>query len=173
MLMTHSHSIKHCFSCGHPAFTRFVEGRDRRICEVCSLVLYQNPSPAAAVLLVQENQVLLVKRAMAPQKGLWALPAGFQELDETPESAARREMYEETGLTAGKLQLLDLVYNDYYPHKPVNVAIFFAEHAQGQLTPGDDVSEAGFFPLDQLPATLAFNYIHQCLKRLPNSPVKI
>lgn len=149
----------------------FIEGRYRHVCSLCKLVLYQNPSPAAAVLLVQQERVLLVKRAMEPQQGLWALPAGFQEVGETPEQAARREMHEETGLIAGKLRLFDLVYNDCNPLKPVNVAVFLAEQAEGQLTPGDDVSDAAFFPLNQLPTRLAFDYIPQCLKRLSSGPV--
>lgn len=160
-------SVRHCFSCGNIAIIRFTEGRDRSVCSVCNLILYQNPHPAAAVLLVQQNRILLVKRALEPQQGFWALPAGYQEADETPEAAARREMHEETGLIAGKLQLFDLVYNDQTPHKPVNVAVFIATAAEGKLTPGDDVSEAGFFPLDQLPHPLAFNYINRCLQRLP------
>ena len=159
-------TIKHCYSCGGSAIIQFLEGRDRHICSACSLILYQNPSPAAAVLLVRDNRVLLVKRAMEPKKDCWAFPAGFQEIDETPESAARRELEEETGLIAGKLQLFDLIYNDFLTHKPVNVAIFLAENAHGTLTPGDDVSEAGFFPFDQLPQQLAFHYIHNCLQRL-------
>lgn len=144
---------------------RFLEGRDRHVCSLCSIILYQNPSPAAAVLLVRDNRVLLVKRALEPKKDCWAFPAGFQELDETPESAARRELAEETGLVVGQLQLFDLIYNDFVTHKPVNVAIFLATEAQGTLTPGDDVSEAGFFPINQLPSRLAFNYIHGCLER--------
>lgn len=159
-------SIRHCFSCGNFATLRFVEGRERHICSGCELVLYANPSPAAAVLLIKEEHILLVKRGMEPQKGCWALPAGYQEVDETPEAAARREMQEETGLIPGKLQLFDLIYSDFNPHKPVNLAVYKAENAEGTLTPGDDVLEAGFFPLNQLPQHETFDYIHGYLKNL-------
>lgn len=164
--------IRHCFSCGNIAHICFIEGRDRHVCSVCETILYQNPSPAAAVLFVKNGSILLVKRALEPQKGLWALPAGFQELDETPEQAARREMQEETGLIPENLRLFDLVYNDCVPHKPVNVAVFLAESAHGSLTPGDDVSEAHFFSLNQLPSELAFDYIYPCLQRLSLQPVQ-
>jgi len=159
--------IRHCFSCGNLAVVRFVDGRERYMCGVCEQVIYQNPSPAAAVMLVQAGRVLLVKRGVEPQKGRWGLPAGFQELDETPEQAARREMHEETGLMPGKLQLFDLAFNNHNPHKPVNVAIFMAQEAEGALQPGDDVAEVNFFPIHQLPTDLAFHYIHDCLRRLP------
>lgn len=170
--MTES-NIKHCFSCGNIAHIRFIEGRRRHVCGACGMILYQNPSPAAAVLLVNNGRILLVKRALEPQKGSWALPAGFQEFDETPEQAARREMQEETGLTPENLRLFDLVYNDCVPYKPVNVAVFFTENAHGSLIPGDDVSEAQFFPLDQLPTELAFPYIHSCLQRLVPVSIEI
>ena len=159
--------IRHCFACGNPAVTRFIEGRDRHTCSVCDKVLYQNPHPAAAVLYLQEDRLLLVKRGVAPQKGLWALPAGFQEMDETPEQAARREMHEETGMQAKELKLFDLFFNDHDPTRPINVAVFLTFNAEGHLKPGDDVLDADFFPLNQLPTELAFPYIKECIKKIP------
>lgn len=45
-----------------------------------------------------ELHVLLVRRARAPFAGQWALPRGFKHADETLESAARRELKEETNV---------------------------------------------------------------------------
>jgi 8-oxo-dGTP diphosphatase len=161
--------IKHCYDCGHLAVTSFTEGKNRRVCTVCQLILYENPHPASSVLFIKGDQILLVKRALEPKKGLWALPGGYQEIDETPEQAARREMHEETGLKPGKLALFDLVYNDHSPDKPVNVAVYLTQEAEGQLQAGDDVSEAAFFPLNELPHPLAFHYIYDSLKKLTPS----
>jgi bifunctional NMN adenylyltransferase/nudix hydrolase len=44
------------------------------------------------------GRVLLVRRGKRPGKGLWALPGGFLEPDEQPESGARRELAKETRL---------------------------------------------------------------------------
>lgn len=140
----------------------------RQFCDQCQVIAYQNPCPASAILMVDGNRVLLVKRALDPKKGAWAFPAGFQEYDETPEQAARRELLEETGLQVDHLQLLDLVYNDFDNTPPVNLAIFFGKFCGGELKPGDDVEAAAFFPLDQLPENIGFDYIPNCLARIFN-----
>ncbi len=51
-------------------------------------------------------KVLLVRRGRPPGLGAWSLPGGAQHLGETAEAAARRELLEETGLTAGPLTLV-------------------------------------------------------------------
>ena len=47
-------------------------------------------------VVVQSGHVLLVRRRSAPGKGLWAIPGGFLDQNETVESAAIRELREET-----------------------------------------------------------------------------
>ena len=61
------------------------------------------------VLLKPPSEVLLIRRGRAPMLGAWGLPGGAQELGETAEEAARRELQEETGLTVGRLILAGTV----------------------------------------------------------------
>ena len=49
-------------------------------------------------VVVQDGQVLIVKRAHEPRKGEWSLPGGIVELGETLVEALKRELKEETGL---------------------------------------------------------------------------
>lgn len=159
--------------CGDKTQDTFLEGMNRSFCNQCEIIHYQNPCPAVAVLLFQANQVLLVKRAVEPKKDHWALPAGFQELHEAPEQAARRELEEETGLTVGKLELIDLIYVNSSSMKPVNLAVFLGKEFSGKIMPGDDVSEAVFFPIAQLPTNLGFDHIHQCINRIKQTSITL
>ena len=63
------------------------------------------------VVLDRQQRLLVVRRGNPPFKGMYALPGGFVDIGETAEDACRRELLEETGVRAGKLQLLG-VYSD-------------------------------------------------------------
>lgn len=63
---------------------------------------YARPSVTAdCVVFCQKSDalhVLLIERKLEPFKGCWALPGGFMMMDEDAETAAKRELYEETGV---------------------------------------------------------------------------
>ena len=75
------------------------------------------PPPKTPLLTVdcvvfnRRGEVLLIERKNQPFKGRFALPGGFVDVGETVEEACRRELMEETGVTAGRLALVG-VYSD-------------------------------------------------------------
>ena len=64
----------------------------------CVLMEYRSPKPIAACVMLNAGHVLLLKRAIPPGVGKWALPAGYIEPGESAEEAVRREVKEETGI---------------------------------------------------------------------------
>lgn len=144
--------MTHCSECGHR-----LEIRDatRRFCSNCQQIRYRNPAVGVAVLVVQATEVLLARRARGLYAGRWCVPCGYVEWDEDVRSAALRELREETGLDAQLGPVFDVQSNFHDPERH-SVGIWFLAHAwHGQVTPGDDVNEVRFFPLDALPE-LAF-----------------
>jgi ADP-ribose pyrophosphatase YjhB (NUDIX family) len=67
------------------------------------------PLIGIGIIVLKGEEVLLIKRGRPPAQNQWSLPGGAQELGETVEAAARRELREETGLEVGKLTLIDVV----------------------------------------------------------------
>ncbi len=55
------------------------------------------------------QELLLQQRS---DNGRWGLPGGFMELEESIEDTARREVWEETGLRLGAMELFG-IYSNY------------------------------------------------------------
>ncbi len=142
---------EYCSRCGGKLGTRDIDGRPRAICAACGAISYANPVPAAAVVIVQDGKILLVKRAIEPKKGLWSLPAGFVEIDETVRACAVRELKEETGLDVELDGLIDAtsVFDD--PRYVCLLIVFSGHVLGGELVAGDDAAEVAYFGPDELP----------------------
>lgn len=94
---------------------------------------YRYPHPAVTTDIViftirqDELKVLLIKRALPPHRGDWALPGGFVNLDESLEEGARRELEEETGVTGVYLeQLYTFGRPDRDPRERVITVAYYA-----------------------------------------------
>ncbi len=123
---------------------------------MCGEISYENPLPAAAALVLDyDRRVLLVKRGILPNKGMWCLPIGFAEIGETIAQAALRELQEETGLTGRVSRLIDADSWSSGFYGDLLVVTFEVEKVSGVETPGDDAEDVGYFPIDRLPP-LAF-----------------
>jgi len=132
---------------------------------VCSIP-YKYERPALTVDCVvfglddANLKVLLIQRARDPYAGKWALPGGFAAVGETVESAARRELEEETGL---KNIFLEQLYTFSDPARdPREHVVTVAHYAlvnlhEHSVKASTDAKNAAWFEPDDIPA-LAFDH---------------
>jgi ADP-ribose pyrophosphatase YjhB (NUDIX family) len=115
----------------------------------------KQPLAGVGVIVCRDDAVLLVRRGKAPGKGNWSLPGGAQELGETVFEAARREVLEETSVTADVLGLVDVVDSIHadsagriqYHYTLVDVV---AEWRTGEARPLDDAAAVAWVERDRL-----------------------
>jgi 8-oxo-dGTP pyrophosphatase MutT (NUDIX family) len=126
---------------------------------------------AAAGVIVRDTAgaILLQRRT---DDGRWGIPGGALELGESLEETARRELTEETGLTAGDLELLDVYSGAEFfltyangDQAYVVGATFLAHSVSGESTPdGREGTELRYFSMAALPETLN-DYNRRLLER--------
>lgn len=135
---------------------------------------YKYPRLAITVdaILVAENfsqtMILLIQRKHGPFEGVWALPGGFVEMEETLKFACQRELFEETGIKG-----VDL--NQFYTFDAVNrdpryrtiTTVFYGRIQETvDVAGGDDAAKADWFPIISLPP-MAFDHaeiVHKFIK---------
>ncbi|MCH9030785.1 MAG: NUDIX hydrolase, partial [candidate division Zixibacteria bacterium] len=159
---------KFCPRCSEKLVKAVMDSKERVVCpdSSCRFIYYQNPVPAAGVIVHESRGLLLVKRAHPPLIGWWCLPAGYMEWDESPIKTALRETIEETGLEVEVESLLGLYSGDDDPRTNAILALYRAKIIGGELKAGDDASEVEFFPLDSLPEKIAFVAHRQAISEL-------
>ncbi len=104
------------------------------------------PLVGIGIIVLKPTEVLLVRRGQPPAAGEWSLPGGLQELGETAEEAARRELAEETALAVGPLTLVghfDSIHRtpDDRVRFHYTILDFAARFAGGEPRPGSDVAD--------------------------------
>lgn len=112
-----------------------------------------------AIVLDANGRVLLQRRS---DDGTWSIPGGFMDLGESLEETARREIFEETGLTAGKLALVTVdsgrgLFHEYPNGDQVYIvnAIYWTSDVSGELkADGIEGLEVRFFDLASIPANM-------------------
>ncbi|OAV42746.1 NUDIX domain-containing protein [Lewinella sp. 4G2] len=128
---------------------------------------YEYPRPSVTVDIVvfgydggSELKILLIERGGEPYKGHWALPGGFVDMDETLETAALRELEEETGV---KDLYVEQLYTYGTPDRDprgrvISVAYFSLVNLQDHpAVASSDATRAEWFPVNKIP-DMAFDH---------------
>lgn len=124
-----------------------------------------NPIPVVDVIIEQESMILFARRKKEPFKGYRGLPGGFVNIEETVETAAKREVKEETSLD---IELTDIlgVYSDPQrdPRGHIMSTVFVGQSSSNDKTKSkaaaqDDASEIEWIDLSKVDnKTLAFDH---------------
>ena len=113
------------------------------------------PFVGIGIVVIKDKHVLLCRRGKPPNVGSWTLPGGAQDVGETCEAAARRELLEETGLTVGDLHFcahVDTIRRDDSGQVRFHYTIldFAARWVSGEPVAATDVSDAQWAHMDEL-----------------------
>jgi 8-oxo-dGTP diphosphatase len=126
---------------------------------------YARPALTADVVVFAgfgpARSVVLIRRGAEPFLGMWALPGGFVNEGERLETAARRELLEETGISLGEPLVPLGAFGD--PGRDprgwtVSAAYMMEVADRVAVRGGDDAAEAAWFPVVELPP-LAFDHV--------------
>lgn len=140
-----------CSSCGE--MTTRHANEFAMVCPACEYTQYPRLQPCVIVAITrhdEENQPsILLARSPRFTIPMFSLIAGFVEVGETLEQAVAREVKEEVGIDIKNIRYMS---SQPWPF-PSNIMIGFqAEYAGGELVlQEDEISEAAFYPFDQLP----------------------
>ena len=125
---------------------------------------YEYPHPAVTVDIIVFTldagrlKVLLIRRGREPFLGMWAMPGGFVDIDESLERAAWRELREETGVRAGHLQQLGAFGRpDRDPRERIITVVYYSAMPREnlQFRAATDASDAALFDVNDLPPLAA------------------
>ena len=120
-------------------------------------------------MLDDRLHVLLVRRAVAPFEGMWAIPGGFKRPTETLDEAAMRELVEETGVDGASLLTQFGAYGD--PERDprmnvVTVAYLAVLREVAGIVAGTDAEAAALVPVsDALNRKLELAFDHERIVR--------
>jgi len=156
--------MKFCSECGKATVQRIPQGDNlpRHICEHCDTIHYQNPKLVVGCLPVWNEQVLLCKRAIEPCYGLWTLPAGFMENQESLEEAALRESREEAN---ANLEIENIYSIISLPHINQVYVLYRAKLLDLDFYAGPESLDVQLFNEEDIPwESLAFKTIENTLK---------
>ena len=154
-----------CSNCAQKIIQKIPPGdnRQRFVCESCNQIYYENPKIIAGCLPIYGNRVLLCRRAIAPRKGYWTLPAGFLENEEAASEGARRETLEEAN---AKVNLSHLYSLFNLPHISQIYMFYIGELVNLDFSPGEESLETKLFLETEIPwEELAFPVVALTLKK--------
>ncbi|MBA2652126.1 MAG: NUDIX hydrolase [Tatlockia sp.] len=144
------------FRLRHIAAELIAELTDKAPDEIVELLTlekgYSTPKLDVRAFIIQDDKLLLVREKA---DGLWALPGGWVDVNESPSESIIRETKEETGYDVSVIKLLalwDKLKHDHPPQWPhVYKSFFHCQIIGGEPMENIEISELDFFDMNNLP----------------------
>lgn len=116
---------------------------------------------AAAIVINEAGEVLLLDHVLRPALINWGIPGGFINAGEEPEKAVAREVREETGLELQNIQLIAARTTDHH------VEIIFRARATGKpVAASREINRAAWFALADMPEQMSGAQKREIIKLL-------
>ena len=124
------------------------DNRTRLVCPDCGYIEYTNPKIVVGAVCGWDGRILLCRRAIAPSRGLWTLPAGFMEVEESTQEGAAREVWEEA---TARVRVEDLI--GIYEIPRISQVHFFyrAPMTSPEFAPGEESEAVELFHWEDIP----------------------
>ena len=133
---------------------------------------YQRPAVTVDIIVTKQinnnDNILLIERKNEPFKNQWALPGGFVDIDEEIETAAYRELQEETSISDIELKQFHTFGKVGRDPRGRTISIIYSGYLLNEnqkIEAGDDAKSLQWFPINKLP-DLAFDHIDVIKKYL-------
>jgi ADP-ribose pyrophosphatase YjhB (NUDIX family) len=157
-------TMKFCSNCGAVLTIRIPDGDNapRHVCDSCHAIHYLNPKLIVGCIPEWDGKVLLCRRGIEPRHGLWTVPAGFMELNETVPNGAVRETLEEANARV-EIEQLYALYS--LPHIGQIYMLFRARLLDLGFSAGHETLDAQLFSEPEIPwDEIAFATVRNTLR---------
>lgn len=140
-------------------------------CPRCRFLMFDYPRPCAGMMVLKGGDLLVLRRGHPPRLGYLDTPGGFIDANEDIEAAARRELFEETGLRVGACAFLGMYWDRYflrgYGFFPTMNFYYLARWRSGEPRAADDAASVEWMPVARLGragARLAFRHMREVVR---------
>ena len=130
----------------------------------------ETPIIGVGAVIINGEQVLLVRRATEPLKGEWSVPGGMLELGEKLRDGVRREVLEETGLVVEPGEVLDVfdsIFTDSEGRTQYHYVLidYLCMPVSGEPRAGTDVSDVRWVSEHELPVMGVREFTQQVIRK--------
>jgi 8-oxo-dGTP diphosphatase len=119
------------------------------------------PNVGVGIIIRKNSETLLIRRRNVHGEGTWSTPGGYLEFGESPELAAAREAFEETGVKVKNIRFV-CVTNDYFEDRDKHfITLWFEsdyESGEALVKAEDELSEVEWFNFNSLPDPLFLSF---------------